>query len=856
MNNKKQYLFEQYNSLESALVMEQAPTYTGLPTIPTCITDNIAHTLRPYQEKAMKRFIHYHTQYKHRNGNNHILFEMATGTGKTLIMACIMLYLYTKGYRNFLFFVNSTNIIEKTKQNFTAQGTSKYLFTDKIEIDNQTVEVQSINSLTETNDTCINILFTTVQGLHSSLQNQKENSFTLEDFKEYSIVLLADESHHNNTATKKEIELLYSWEKSIINIWQQHPDNHLLEFTATAELNKNAIQEKYYNKAIIQYGLKEFRSDGYSKNIFLAKTDTDEIKERFLLAILLSQYRLEIASKYRLNIKPVILFKSKTIHENEMHTKQFNEIIENMEIEDIQELFLILKKYRHIDIYNNVYNFFIDGAFSHTYVLKRIRISFSKEKVINVNKDEDVKHMQITLNTLEDTHNKYRVIFAVDKLNEGWDVLNLYDIVKLYETPSVAKKPPTAREIQLIGRGARLFPYRIDDTQEQYKRKYDSDGDNELAVLEQLHFHTSDGSKYIEQLNKDLEEAGLVDSTLQEEKVTLKEDFRNSEIYKEKHVYVNKRVKREKKHKFQMDLFGGISDVKTDERFKSLTGNYKVKINLDTFEMYENMKIKEFQYTKELSIKLKDVPDHVFIKAIAKNKYFTFDTIATVLDITSMMNLKETFSDNYLHISYPKEYQKKDVKHPYNLMKACSNFLHNLKQLLHDVYTEYVGTQTLYPKPLIEIFKDKKIIIHKNNIIDGTQYKYFAQNIVRGTEQEIQFIKDICNFFEQRNEKIAWIIRNEKDFQIYNFEDGKAFEPDFLLMLQKNETQIYQIFMEPKGDHLLKYDRWKETLMENIAKLSHREHGDFNYTIIAMPFYNIDTRGTFRTILEEKLYPQ
>ena len=48
----------------------------------------------------------------------HLLFNMATGSGKTLIMAGLILYLYEKGYRNFLFFVNSTNIIEKTKDNF------------------------------------------------------------------------------------------------------------------------------------------------------------------------------------------------------------------------------------------------------------------------------------------------------------------------------------------------------------------------------------------------------------------------------------------------------------------------------------------------------------------------------------------------------------------------------------------------------------------------------------------------------------------------------------------------------------------------------------------------------------------
>jgi type III restriction enzyme len=45
---------------------------------------------------------------------------MATGSGKTLVMAGLMLYLYEKGYRNFLFFVNSNvnaNIIINTFAN-------------------------------------------------------------------------------------------------------------------------------------------------------------------------------------------------------------------------------------------------------------------------------------------------------------------------------------------------------------------------------------------------------------------------------------------------------------------------------------------------------------------------------------------------------------------------------------------------------------------------------------------------------------------------------------------------------------------------------------------------------------------
>ena len=39
----------------------------------------------------------------------HMLYHMATGSGKTYIMAGMILYYYKHGYRNFLFFVNQGN---------------------------------------------------------------------------------------------------------------------------------------------------------------------------------------------------------------------------------------------------------------------------------------------------------------------------------------------------------------------------------------------------------------------------------------------------------------------------------------------------------------------------------------------------------------------------------------------------------------------------------------------------------------------------------------------------------------------------------------------------------------------------
>ncbi len=102
--------------------------------------------LRPYQKEAFARFFYYYNQYPDKEYPLHLLYNMATGSGKTLIMAGLILYFYEKGYRNFLFFVNSTNIIEKTKDNFLNNLSIKYLFNQKIVINNKEVKINKVDN--------------------------------------------------------------------------------------------------------------------------------------------------------------------------------------------------------------------------------------------------------------------------------------------------------------------------------------------------------------------------------------------------------------------------------------------------------------------------------------------------------------------------------------------------------------------------------------------------------------------------------------------------------------------------------------------------------------------------------------
>ena len=134
-----------------------------IENVPEYIENNLNPNfeLRYYQIEAIKRLIFYLKEDNSRIKPSQLLFNMATGSGKTLLMAASILYLYHEyGYYNFLFFVNSTNIIEKTKDNFLNPFSSKYLFNENHLATR--VRTREAKNLKETAKD-INIVFTTIQ---------------------------------------------------------------------------------------------------------------------------------------------------------------------------------------------------------------------------------------------------------------------------------------------------------------------------------------------------------------------------------------------------------------------------------------------------------------------------------------------------------------------------------------------------------------------------------------------------------------------------------------------------------------------------------------------------------------------
>ena len=144
---------------------------------------NPKYELRGYQIELLRAFFHCHkNEYPGKSHPIHFLFNMATGSGKTLIMAGLMLYLYEQGYRNFLFFVNSTNIIEKTKDNFLNPSSSKYLFKPDVAISNRRVKITPVENFEGANPNDLNICFTTIQKLTLTSQPKKKTPSPLTIF--------------------------------------------------------------------------------------------------------------------------------------------------------------------------------------------------------------------------------------------------------------------------------------------------------------------------------------------------------------------------------------------------------------------------------------------------------------------------------------------------------------------------------------------------------------------------------------------------------------------------------------------------------------------------------------------------
>jgi len=833
-----------------------------LPPVPDHITNNLSSSfeLRPYQKEAFSRFIYYNNNVKLKKYPTQLLFHMATGSGKTLIMAGLILHLYKQGYRNFLFFVGNKNIIRKTKENFLNSLSIKYLFSELISIDNTQIKINEVDNFQYSiNKNSINILFSTIQGLHVRLNNPQENSVTFDDFENQKTVLISDEAHHINVDTKKgkltteEEEEKISWETTVNRIFNANRENYLLEFTATIDMTNSFIRGKYQDKMIFDYPLKKFRIEKYSKEVKVFQSDTSHI-QRALQAVIISQYRYKVFENNKLNIKPVILFKSARIKESNAFFLEFVDKIKHLKKSDIDTIF----KSKEASILN-CYNFFCNNNITVDNLIAELKSDFSEDNCIEVNSKEESEENQIIVNTLEMPRNRYRAIFAVDKLNEGWDVLNLFDIVRLYDTRDADTKTgklgkTTITEAQLIGRGARYCPFKISKEQSKYQRKYDEDIDNPLRICEELYYHAPYNPRYISELHNALHDIGIKDKNTKEIQLSLKLDFKESNLYKDGFIFINKQNKYDRS-----DIFS-FSKTLTEKLFK-----YTLKTgSSQTSSVFDSSYDKKLTHKSE-DYKLSDFGKEVIRKALSKNIFFKynnlnyyFPNISSLSDFINsssyLSKLKVEVSGNENEVLNLSSYQK---------LQIVIEILNEIEQDIKENNIEYKGSEEFEYNVINKVFTDKTLNIMASDVadkeygisqkitdndelrIDLSQKNWYAFNDNFGTSEEKHLVKYIDKVYKklQVKYKDIYLVRNEGHFKLYNFDDGRAFEPDFVLFLteKKNDNSIYyQVFLEPKGEHLFEHDKWKEFFL--LALRSKHKIKQLwkskNYVVWGMPFFN------------------
>lgn len=837
---------------------------TEMPAfIPTNL--NPAFELRPYQITAFENFITHFESPKCPRPTQ-VLFHMATGSGKTLIMAGLMLYLYRKGYRNFLFFVNLSTIVKKTEDNFLNAASSKYLFADEIVLDGERISIKKVSNFQSTDPDAINICFSTTQGLHTDMWITKENGISFDDFDDVKTVLISDEAHHLNATTKKlskdEEDNYHSWEQTVKSIFDRNSENILLEFTATCDLANPQIRTEYENKIIFDYPLHKFRADLYSKEIKTLRSDMD-IMDRAIQALVLSQYRLKVFQDNHLSIKPVVLFKSAKIADSKKFMATFIDVVKKLNGSTIERISELIDN----PTMHQAYNYFSSAGITFDMLAQELREDFSEEHCVSVNDDKEADLKQILLNSLEDASNPYRAIFEVKKLDEGWDVLNLFDIVRLYETRQSGGKsisPATVSEAQLIGRGARYCPFKINDEQSKFQRKYDNDVENELRICEELYYHCQNDSRYIGELHNALREIGIDPDKTVTKHYILKDEFKQDDLYKNGLIFINDRVVKSRSEVNEL-----LPSVRNKVYSVTLvTGQSGEDIILDDGQGTSvDSKTKTKLYATTIG-EIANINYAIVNKALAKVPVYKFNTLKS-----RFPNLKSTrefiTSTNYLgdiKIEIRSKYDEPSVA---ILSTAVTSVLTKIAASISAIEEEYEGTKEFRAVNIHDIFRDKAV--NYTNIVDGgigvsqndatvpatmridlkgEDWFTFTDNY--GTSEEKAFVAYFHDYVDRLKTIYSkiYLMRNERQMHLYSFDGGERFEPDYVLFLQKDNEDGFeqmQVFIEPKGTHLVESDKWKEDfllqLKENAIPVK-TFVDDNNYHIWGFHFFNRDLRGT------------
>ncbi|AXQ99178.1 hypothetical protein D0N37_16565 [Pseudoalteromonas piscicida] len=324
-------------------------------------------------------------------------------------------------------------------------------------------------------------------------------------------------------------------------------------------------------------------------------------------------------------------------------------------------------------------------------------------------------------------------------------------------------------------------------------------------------------------------------------------------------IFVNKRVAYDRSQVLGLDS----SIINTDY-------SYSVKTeHSNELVIFESAKGKQLKLKRE-KVNLISLGKNVVRKALATIPAFKFNELIQLFP--NLKSIDEFItSEDYLGkisiIVSAREGVFNNIPQVEKLKMAQKTLLRVADQLnVHRV--DYQGTKEFLPKTINALYEHDKILNIANDGITEQEFgigqndtknqdlqldlsnkDWFVFNENYGTSEEKYFVRFLETMISDLKKKYddVYLLRNEKHFKLYSFDDGRAFEPDFLLLLTKKEQGIeltYQVFVEPKGSHLIDKDKWKQDFLIEL-KAKHKIDQvwtDKKYIVWGLPFYTNESR--------------
>jgi len=153
-----------------------------------------------------------------------------------------------------------------------------------------------------------------------------------------------------------------------------------------------------------------------------------------------------------------------------------------------------------------------------------------------------------------------------------------------------------------------------------------------------------------------------------------------------------------------------------------------------------------------------------------------------------------------------------------NLFNVIFSLLQKIKDIVEKNIVPFEGTKNFKQFAVSKIFCDKRIKTHINSERGNGDEQYlrdkdwyaFESNF--GTSEEKACVRLMERIIEEdlkENFKNIYLLRNELYFKIFDFDNGDAFAPDFVLFLESENKKdfVYQIFIEPKAPFIEETDK-------------------------------------------------